>query len=200
MLLKMGTSALKTKMEERELEIDWNEYNYPPGLRIIHFNPSELVDKQKITIAHLMHVSFLLIIVFYILNITINVIAMFNGDKDISFFMCLYSLFHTLMGIPIALGIFSKGYRTMAGISDERTWYKWGEIFILVFSGLAFCIQMLCYHGIKTVLRLRVEVGMVTFILGIIEEGVLLVQFCFRLYAILMILFKFMPANPEDDK
>lgn len=200
MLLKMGTSALKTKMEERELDIDWDDFNYPPGLRIIHYNPIELVDKDKTRVAHMMHIAFLLVVVFYAFNITINVIAMIGGDKDISFFMPLYSVFHTLMGIPLALGVFSKGYRTLAGITDERTFYKWGEVFILAFTGFAFCFQMLCYHGIKTVLRFKSEVGSLLFILGLIEEGILLVQWCIRLYVVLTVLFKYMPATPEDDK
>jgi hypothetical protein len=130
MMLKMGTSALKTKMQEKEMDIEWEDYNYPPGLKIIHYNPPEMIDPTKITLAKLMHASFLLLVVFYFLNFTINLLAWIAGDQSIGFFMPLYSIFHMFMIVPLGMGVFSKGYRAMAGISSERTWYKYGEVFL----------------------------------------------------------------------
>lgn len=198
MMLKMGANALKTKMEERELDINWEDYNYPPGLKIIHYNPPELQDKAKSMVAHALHGSFLVITLFYIVNVTTNIIGVVT-ITEISFFMPLYSLFHMLMGVPLCMGIFSKGYRALAGVSEERTWYKYGEIFVLVITTLAFCFNMLCYHGIKMVFtKFRQEAGPIVFIFGLIEEILLLIQIILRGYAVGMILFKYLPEKPEE--
>lgn len=197
-MMKMGTSALKNAVEESQSTIEWEDYNYPPGLKIIHFKPSELEDPAKITIAHGLHIAFLCIPVFFLVNLTINILSLFFSIQDASFYEALYSAFHMLMGIPIAMGVFSKGYRSLAGISDERTWYKFGEIFMLVFTGCAFCFHFLCYHGLRAVISFKGN-GVFILVLGIIEQSLLLIQFCFRLYALLMILFKYQPVSKEDD-
>lgn len=196
-MMKMGTSALKNAIEEKQSDIDWEDYNYPPGLRIIHFKPSELEDSGKITIAHGLHVAFLCIPVFYLVNLTLNLLSLFYDIPGASFYESLYSAFHMLIGVPIALGVFSKGYRSLAGISDERTWYKFGEIFLLIFSGCAFSFHMLCYHGLRNVIDFKNHHSFI-FILGIIEECLLAVQFCFRLYALIMILYKYQPVKEDD--
>jgi hypothetical protein len=197
MVFKMGASALKNAVDEQQSNIEWEDYNYPPGLKIIHFKPSELEDAGKITVAHALHIAFICIPVFFLVNLTLNLLSLFYDIPGASFYEALYSAFHLLMGVPIALGVFSKGYRSLAGISDERTWYKFGEIFMLVFSGCAFSFHMLCYHGLRNVINYK-NLHTFIFILGIIEEVLLAVQFGFRLYALIMILTKYQPAKEED--
>lgn len=47
MIMKIGMNAMKQKLQEKKLDINWEDYNYPPGLRIIHFKPEELQDARK---------------------------------------------------------------------------------------------------------------------------------------------------------
>lgn len=196
--LKMGTNALKTAIEEKKSDIDWEDYNYPPGLKIIHFKPAELEDSGKVVVAQVMHAAFLVIPVFFILNLTINVLGIFLELKGGNFFFhSMYSLFHSMIGIPLALGVFSKGYRTLAGISDERTWYKFGEIFLIIFLLLAFTFEMLCYHGIRNILAWRQDHG-IMFTLGLIEESILACEIGLRIYCLAMVLFKYDPVKPEE--
>ena len=54
---------------------------------------------------------------------------------------------------------------------------------------------MLCYHGIKLVKNMKQDIGLVAFIFGLIEQGLILVQFGLRLYALIYILMK----NKTDD-
>lgn len=196
MMMKMGTSAIKTQLEKKSMDIDWEDYNYPPGLKIMHFKPSELEDKSKIMVAHCMHVAFIGIPIFYLFNLSINLAGIFMKIEGASFYHALYSIFHFMIGVPLAMGVFSKGYRSLAGISDERTWYKFGEGFMIIFVLLAFFFEMLCYHGLQDVLRMRKENGVI-FIFGLIEQSILLIEFGCRLYAILMVLMKYQP--PETD-
>ncbi len=52
MVMKIGMNAMKQKLEEKKLDINWDDYNYPPGLKIIHFKPEELTDDAgKVTVA-----------------------------------------------------------------------------------------------------------------------------------------------------
>lgn len=197
-MMKMGVSSLKKDLQEKASDIDWEDFNYPPGLRIIHFSPSELKDASKITIAHGMHIAFLCIPVFFIFNLTINLMSLFKDIPGASFYEALYSAFHMLMGTPIALGVFSKGYRTLAGVGEERTWYKFGELFMLIFTGLAFSFHMLCYHGLRNVINFK-QHGAIIMIFGIIEQVLLVIQFALRLYAIIMILYKYQPTEEEEN-
>jgi hypothetical protein len=199
MMLKMGTSALKTKMQEKEMDIEWEDYNYPPGLKIIHYNPPEMVDPTKVTLAKLMHASFLLLVVFYFLNFTINLLAWIAGDQSIGFFMPLYSIFHMFMIVPLGMGVFSKGYRAMAGISSERTWYKYGEVFLLVMCILIFFFHILCYHGLKIVREFKTD-GMHVLILGIIEQVCLAANAGIRGYSLYMVLLKYCPSEDAEEK
>ena len=50
-IMKMAGNKIEEKMLERSLDINWQEYNYPYGLKIIHFRPSELEDPFKIKLA-----------------------------------------------------------------------------------------------------------------------------------------------------
>ena len=199
MMLKMGASALKTKLEEQELNIEWEDYNYPYGLKVIHYMPMELKDKEKILVANLMHIAFLVIFVFYLLNCTVNLLAFIAMDPDITVLMPIYSLFHMMIAIPVAMAIFSKGYRSLAGISDERTWYKYGEIFLMSFIGIAFTFQLLCYHGIKTIFRFKEQANSLVFTLGLVEEAILLFELVIRGYCFYVTLHKYPPPKSEDD-
>lgn len=51
MIMKIGMNAMKEKLQEKKLDINWEDYNYPPGLKIIHYNPEELEEPKKIMIA-----------------------------------------------------------------------------------------------------------------------------------------------------
>jgi hypothetical protein len=199
MVLKMGASALKTKLEEQELNIDWEDYNYPYGLRLIHYMPMELKDKEKILVANIMHIAFLTIIPFYLLNCLTNLMAFIYMDPDITVLMPIYSLFHLLIALPIGMAVFSRGYRALAGISDERTYYKFGEIFMMVFMAIAFTFQLLCYHGIRTIMRFKEKVNGLVFTFGLIEEGILLGQIILRAYCLYVTIYKYPPPKSEDD-
>jgi hypothetical protein len=42
MIMKIGVNAMKQKLQEKKLDINWDDYNYPPALKIIHYKPEEL--------------------------------------------------------------------------------------------------------------------------------------------------------------
>ena len=58
MIMKIGMNAMKQKLQEKKLDINWEDYNYPPGLRIIHFNPEELEDGRKVMLAKVTYCFF----------------------------------------------------------------------------------------------------------------------------------------------
>ena len=42
MILNYGMNRMQEALQERKLDIKWDDYNYPPGLKIIHFVPKDL--------------------------------------------------------------------------------------------------------------------------------------------------------------
>lgn len=49
--INFGMDMVKTKLQEKGLDINWDDFNYPPYLKIIHYCAEDLKDAKKITIA-----------------------------------------------------------------------------------------------------------------------------------------------------
>lgn len=140
--------------------------------------------------------TFLLILLYYLLNILINVLDFFMGSGN--FFTMLYSIMHGCIAIPLALLFMSKGYRCLAGISTELKWYKYGEIFFVVGSLMALIFKFLCYHGLKYVFTVMKTNGFLEFILGLVSMIVLLANLGLRIICMYNILVVYAPKDEES--
>ena len=187
-MLNMGMNAIKAKFQEKRLDIDWQDYNYPPGLKIIHYKPQELEDGKKIMVCHLQHIAFLLIPIYYIVNFISCVIDV--GYKG-RVFSCLYSVLHVCLAIPVGIAVLSKCFRSLAFISNELNWYKYGEFFMIAFGVLVFVCKFLCYHGVGYVFGQMYDDGWFLFTLGLIELILVFLMVVLRVFCVCTVIFKF---------
>jgi len=91
--------------------VDWNNRNYPPLLRLMHYDIKEL-PKRMARIVRLMHIASLVAAVVLILNlINVTILALVYERSG---YNILYSALVLLVGIPGFTYIFYIGYRTLA--------------------------------------------------------------------------------------
>jgi hypothetical protein len=140
--------------------------------------------------------AFLAILLYYALNILINVLDFFSGNGQ--FFTMLYSIMHACIAIPLALLFMSKGYRCLAGISTELKWYKYGEIFFCFGSLMAIIFKFLCYHGLKYVFTVMKATGIIEFALGLASLIVLLANLGLRIICMYNILVVYAPKDEDS--
>jgi len=92
-------------------DIRWEDFNYPPGLRLIHFDLTELPLRLRKTV-RLLNLSFLLTAFVCFLNVVDTAIFVFNGLSRAQWLV--QSLLHVMLLPPAALGTFYLGYRGVA--------------------------------------------------------------------------------------
>jgi hypothetical protein len=63
-------------------KINWDDFNYPPLIKLIHFDMSEIED-NKIMIVRFLWLSHLLIFAYSILNIINNIAVVAQGGKGV---------------------------------------------------------------------------------------------------------------------
>lgn len=108
--MAMMKSQMKGKMdkmkggdkdgEEDEGPVDWMDYNYPKFLKIIHYSIESVPDENMIKWARLLHITFLLWVIFYGVNLLVNILGCIMNYKEFGFMPMLYSVFHAFLFIP----------------------------------------------------------------------------------------------------
>jgi hypothetical protein len=86
-------------------EINWQDFNYPPLLKIIHFTPSELPEEHK-SIIWMLFATHIIILVESLLNIINNSVQTAEGFDGIRI---LYSFLFLFLFNPLAFFIFYRG-------------------------------------------------------------------------------------------
>eukprot|EP00920_Eleutheroschizon_duboscqi_P036798 GHVT01088403.1.p1 GENE.GHVT01088403.1~~GHVT01088403.1.p1 ORF type:complete len:128 (-),score=22.47 GHVT01088403.1:711-1094(-) len=79
--------------------IEWTNFNYPPLLRIFHYDPSELPTPVT-RVCHALHGAAILAAVTLILNFIDNIVIGIGGAPKI---WILYSLLNFIIVVPFAL-------------------------------------------------------------------------------------------------
>ena len=63
-------------------KINWDDFNYPPVVKLIHFDLSE-VEECKVTTVRFLWFSHLLIFAYSIINIIDNIVCVAQGEKGV---------------------------------------------------------------------------------------------------------------------
>ncbi|KAL0205737.1 hypothetical protein P9112_001044 [Eukaryota sp. TZLM1-RC] len=91
-------------------QINWHDFNYPPGLRIVHVNIDELDEGRRIA-ARFSHWTFIATLIALIFNFFSNFVLLFGSD--ISWTGAVNSFFMFVMISSLALYVFFSGFRAL---------------------------------------------------------------------------------------
>ena len=133
-------------------EIKWGDLNYPPCLKVIHYDPTELSGRVKL-LSERCRSAWLLTIFFYLLNTASNSIQLWK--LDVKPRRVLEGLLHMLIVIPITLMLFYRGYRSVAFDNTMLKSYLLQELPLILF--FCFCLKydVLCYNGFDRFLAVK---------------------------------------------
>jgi len=101
--------------------IDWNKFNYPPYLRLVHFDMSELPSSIAGTV-RLMHIWFLMLVAVSILNfidvIVLSIILSAQASPVMYFVNIAYSFLNFVIFVPLGGYTAYSGYVALATSSS----------------------------------------------------------------------------------
>eukprot|EP01016_Furgasonia_blochmanni_P017648 TRINITY_DN20361_c0_g1_i2.p1 TRINITY_DN20361_c0_g1~~TRINITY_DN20361_c0_g1_i2.p1 ORF type:complete len:251 (-),score=5.14 TRINITY_DN20361_c0_g1_i2:51-803(-) len=90
-----------------QLPINWEDFNYPPCLHLIHFSIKELQDPYK-SVVKKIHYSFLVLVYNSFINISSSIAQTIEGFSPIRIF---YSIIHLVILGSLGLFTLYRGYR-----------------------------------------------------------------------------------------
>eukprot|EP00923_Selenidium_pygospionis_P007156 GHVN01012281.1.p1 GENE.GHVN01012281.1~~GHVN01012281.1.p1 ORF type:complete len:234 (+),score=31.96 GHVN01012281.1:225-926(+) len=107
-----GTVLGQQPSPQGQPEIDWVDFNYPPLLRLFHFNLAELPDRMR-SIVRWIHISFLVALLVMMINF-IDVIILAALGLQNGWWNLIYSLLNFFIGAPLGCFVFYSGYKALA--------------------------------------------------------------------------------------
>ena len=139
MALNSMTSAMKNTNvvpSSHNSHIDWNDYNFPPCVKVVHFRLSDFHDNEKKVITK-MYVSWILLAIVLSLNIVSTIVLSATVLPGIDI---LYTFLNFIIGLAIGTYVFYCGYFGVAkSESGNITKFKIGGV-ILVLLYILFSI------------------------------------------------------------
>lgn len=125
--------------------INWNDFNYPPLLRIIHYDPAELPD-QASNIARCLNVTFCLVALVSLLNFFNNCIIVSVSSAPWTW--VLQSLIHLVLMPGAAFLLFYVGY---SGIAEQDVTmlgrFTAGQLVLIFLSVFVSLVPFGCLNG-----------------------------------------------------
>ncbi|PFH33673.1 hypothetical protein BESB_078890 [Besnoitia besnoiti] len=104
------------KADDSAVSINWNDLNYPPGIRLVHFDPDEL-PTDVARLARVLHWMFLLAFVELLINVTHTVVLVIGGMPATR---VGYAILDAVILAPSFGTTFYQGYVALVS-SDDKT-------------------------------------------------------------------------------
>ena len=115
--VKRQTNSIKSRMRDTlnfsSSKVDWEDYNYPPGLQIIHFSIDDIEDPQAKSAIRWAHSSYRLACFTLVFNAVATLVLVGSGAKG-SFLNVLYSIFNFIIISLVGLYSFYNAYKGLA--------------------------------------------------------------------------------------
>mmetsp|Transcript_18852 Transcript_18852/g.48589 ORF Transcript_18852/g.48589 Transcript_18852/m.48589 type:complete len:239 (+) Transcript_18852:71-787(+) len=119
--------------------INWDNYNYPPLLHVVHFDLEEL-DAVPRLIVRWCHWSYKLLVVCLFTNFVTNLVLAIGAVK-LKYLHAVYAFFNLVIGTTVGFYVFFSGYKGVAIASSSMMHrYMALEAAIIV---LEFCFSIL---------------------------------------------------------
>ena len=123
--LAIGKNMLSNQMSKitapsSNIKINWEDFNFPPLLKLFHFSLEGLPEDYK-KISRMLLISFIIACVNILLNIINQIAQTAAGFEGIRVF---YAFLNGLILIPAAMFTFYRGYRGLCDNKDLLFIYK----------------------------------------------------------------------------
>ncbi|KAM3136919.1 hypothetical protein pb186bvf_011004 [Paramecium bursaria] len=185
----MITDQIKTMKGEitgtsNKNKINWDDFNYPPFLKVIHYDVSE-VDPEHRLIVRSLWLSHILIFVYSIVNI-INNISITIGTQNYGI-RILYSFMFFFSFNPIQGFLFYRGYKGVASDAFLLALYKWVQIVMILCWTIFAIIDWLGFNGFIVVPKLFKAGLPFEGVLAIIEDSCLILTALLSTFALVKV-------------
>eukprot|EP00386_Alphamonas_edax_P000377 GDKI01001157.1.p1 GENE.GDKI01001157.1~~GDKI01001157.1.p1 ORF type:complete len:234 (-),score=32.13 GDKI01001157.1:441-1142(-) len=141
---QFSTGAATASHAQGPLAIDWTNFNYPPGLRVIHYDLSELKPNAA-SIVWWIHLSAVICFVAHVLNIIDSIVLAIGGRDPL---ICLYTFLNILIFAPLAGYVFYQGYKGIASVSPSSTSkFQFGQGFMGIVYIFMAIVPWGCQNG-----------------------------------------------------
>mmetsp|Transcript_73540 Transcript_73540/g.116021 ORF Transcript_73540/g.116021 Transcript_73540/m.116021 type:complete len:216 (+) Transcript_73540:54-701(+) len=147
----LGKTSLDmaTRGRPQENSFNWGIYNYPPFLRLIHFDIEEL-NKENPSLVGLVRCfkkSFEIATVACILNLLSTIIIATTTEAP--FKWAIQSLIHLVIIPTVALAVFYAGYRGLADKDSTLIFrFKVGQPLLALLYALLAILPLGCINGL----------------------------------------------------
>lgn len=133
---KLAQNALSSGMKNTNIvpsshnsHIDWNDYNFPPCIKVVHFRLSDFHDNEKKVITK-MYVSWILLTIVLSINIISTIVLSATILAKINI---LYTFLNLIIGLTLGTFVFYCGYFGVAkSESGNITKFKIGGILLIL--------------------------------------------------------------------
>ncbi|KAL4450775.1 hypothetical protein ABPG74_011617 [Tetrahymena malaccensis] len=119
-----------SKESIKQLQIDWEDFNYPPYLNLFHYNMKEIKDEQERKVVTYISASFYLSLFSLAINFTNAIACTIGGDDQGR--IIFYSFLHFTIFSPISLYVFYHGYKSVVSDKTQIQNYLWEQLFCAI--------------------------------------------------------------------
>jgi hypothetical protein len=156
--LKGSVNASIDQYRERRAEaqgkVDWEEYNYPPWINVLHYNVDDVEDAPARLAVKIAHVNYVCVASTFLVNL-LGVIILAGGGA-VDGVNVVYSLFNAVIYAIVGMYAFYNGYKGLATRNGRLTdHYVWLQACFLVFMFAASVASGANYNGWANVARAR---------------------------------------------
>lgn len=165
--------------------INWGDYNYPPVLNLVHYDPDDVENESLRPIVKTMNHIFVITAIVSVLNlIDTMIIAPLNADARWEWI--LYSALNLVVIPPLSFYVFFTGYKAMA-LSDSSLQSRYsvmGTIQAIFF----FLFTLTPFGALNGLLSFAIyHVGVVWGIAIVVESALWATAFGMTVYTVIYI-------------
>lgn len=149
---QLNSEFQKTKGElsQKKSKIDWNDFNWPPLIKVYHFSLDELKEPHLLMVKR-MYWGWLLQVAHFPLNFLNAIIQVAVGY---SFTRIISSILFFGMLLALATYLFHNGYRGVCENNDLLFRYKIGVLVIIAIYFVMMLVSLINFNGIFRCARL----------------------------------------------
>lgn len=166
--------------------INWGDYNYPPCLAIVHYDPDDIQNEAVRSLVIKMNRVLVLTLIVCCLNMFDNIIDAALYPPQASWHWVVYSGLNLTVIPPIALYIFYNGYKALA-LNDSEKLQRY-SVFATIQAILYFLFTIMPFGATNGLLSFAMfDVGVYWAIAVIVESSIWAYAFAITLYSVIFV-------------